>query len=872
MLQSKMIIYADFPEWDSYSDPVKSLINFFMKESSCFFKGSYSGNVLQSMSGNVRFNLHPIMQIDDDPSEFSLKESVELDIAYTNQNIPSTASDFLPDCNTTLEVKNTFLKVCKIDTENVETYTGGIAPLDSIPVILTPKVDDVVHTNPTARPKNLNTNPDNIVEVPIYTENVDFNATYQLRSSSFYIKDASTGLGADVYYKIGICPLDKKYPYKNFSDTPVTPGVSLADIKSLIQNDELYLNIDDTYIEGLFYKLLQCTLATEKDSFNSGKYGFVSSIIVPIVNDSNQIIGVGYIKLFNQDGTEYNTDIKDKTIKIYCRPDEEEDPEFVKMGDQYGLHLTITDQMLDGGYIQTQYTPGITDEFVEPLMILAIQDNTVVTLGSTQRTYQKSLDNVTWEDFTASITLNNTDKIYIRAKENQNLPPVKIGISGKAELYNNINSLLSPDFTNIFDLTPYGSSCFSQHFFNNSSITKAPLLPATTLTNRCYYRMFYGCTSLIESPELPSETLVDSCYYEMFRGCISLIKVPKKLTCVTASTSSCGYMFYGCTSLVDAPKLDFGSLYDSCCVSMFQNCALLKNIPDIDFSEVVPLSDLTASSGPFVNMFRGCTSLVNAPRLSPVDLLNNACENMYYGCVSLKNIPSLKSKRIGYHTYASMFEGCTSLENAPSIEAEEFLDSVSYSYEPCFKMFKGCTALVNAPELPSVSISRDCYAYMFAECVSLVNAPELPATNLKSACYTNMFDGCTSLVNGPSILPATTLADNCYYYMFNGCTALENAPELPATTLAYQCYYNMFGSCSSLIKAPDLPATTLENSCYVYMFAGCSSLNYLKVFAVTIPSSSTTSMLNVVSSSGDIYCTESWNLIPSGWVRHTITP
>lgn len=35
--------------------------------------------------------------------------------------------------------------------------------------------------------------------------------------------------------------------------------------------------------------------------------------------------------------------------------------------------------------------------------------------------------------------------------------------------------------------------------------------------------MFYDCSSLTEAPALPATTLADSCYYEMFKGCSSLI-------------------------------------------------------------------------------------------------------------------------------------------------------------------------------------------------------------------------------------------------------------------------------------------------------------------------------------------------------------
>ena len=297
------------------------------------------------------------MQIGNDLSLFSTPESVELDIAYTNSSYPSTATDFLPDCNTTLVEKTACLKVCKITSSSVSTHIIGIEPLDSISVVLTPKIGNTINTNPAGIPKNLKQATDNIVEIPIQTQDVEFDSDYQLRTSSFHIKDNSN-LSADVFYKIGICPLDGKYSYSDFTASPATPGVSLGGIQELLTEDELLLNKDTTYVHGLYYKLLKGTLATEKDSYNSGNYGFVSSLIIPLVNTDNQIIGFGYIKLYNQDGTEFTTNLRDKNIIICCRPSENADPEEVWMTAQAGLHLTITDQDLDSGYIHTEYTPS----------------------------------------------------------------------------------------------------------------------------------------------------------------------------------------------------------------------------------------------------------------------------------------------------------------------------------------------------------------------------------------------------------------------------------------------------------------------------------------------------------------------------------
>ena len=68
-----------------------------------------------------------------------------------------------------------------------------------------------------------------------------------------------------------------------------------------------------------------------------------------------------------------------------------------------------------------------------------------------------------------------------------------------------------------------------------SSLTTAPELPATTLTDYCYQEMFSGCSSLTTAPELPAKTLVNYCYYNMFKGCTKLNYIKMLATNVNAS-------------------------------------------------------------------------------------------------------------------------------------------------------------------------------------------------------------------------------------------------------------------------------------------------------------------------------------------------
>ena len=171
--------------------------------------------------------------------------------------------------------------------------------------------------------------------------------------------------------------------------------------------------------------------------------------------------------------------------------------------------------------------------------------------------------------------------------------------------------------------------------------------------------------------------------------------------------------------------------------------------------------------------------------------------------------------------FRQLFKECTSLIQAPELPSTEI-------YLACYyQMFQGCTSLIQAPKLPAMEIGdtesvigySGCYEDMFKGCTSLTQAPDLPATRLSFSCYSNMFNGCTGLTQAPA-LPATKLATGCYEAMFRRCTSLTQAPELPATTLAEYCYNGMFRACKKLnyvkcfatnITATDCVAYWLEN-------------------------------------------------------------
>ena len=108
-------------------------------------------------------------------------------------------------------------------------------------------------------------------------------------------------------------------------------------------------------------------------------------------------------------------------------------------------------------------------------------------------------------------------------------------MTGSIKANGNIQFLLENSGTK----TDVPEWCYSYMFGGCTSLTQAPELPATTLTNKCYFHMFEGCISLTQAPDLPATTLADYCYDNMFYGCTSLTQAPELPA--TTLASGCYY-------------------------------------------------------------------------------------------------------------------------------------------------------------------------------------------------------------------------------------------------------------------------------------------------------------------------------------------
>ena len=169
----------------------------------------------------------------------------------------------------------------------------------------------------------------------------------------------------------------------------------------------------------------------------------------------------------------------------------------------------------------------------------------------------------TWADYTSTVYLSAGDKVSFRGQKtsyaNTGGNTSLITVTNDVYVYGDIMSLICdenwvqqssvgenafkqafkgctsinihPDKDLCLSAETLGASCYEGMFNGCTSLTKAPVLPATTTAASCYKSMFKDCSSLAAAPVLPALALVTYCYYEMFRNCSSL----RSVTCMASS-------------------------------------------------------------------------------------------------------------------------------------------------------------------------------------------------------------------------------------------------------------------------------------------------------------------------------------------------
>ena len=542
-------------------------------------------------------------------------------------------------------------------------------------------------------------------------------------------------------------------------------------------------------------------------------------------------------------------------------------------------------------FIVPERAPTV-DDITKPLTFRATQDGSTVTLkknGSSTDTFLVSWNGgKNWDDYPIGtvITLNTGDEVSFLTSADRTMQYPNayfyFEMTGKIEAWHNVMSMLRINDFAVQEISiPYA---FHNLFKGCTSLTKAPALPATILTQQCYRDMFNGCTSLVKAPELPATELTTYCYAGMFNGCTSLVNAPV-LPAATLADLCYFWMFSNCTSLVKAPELRATTLASDCYTSMFYGCSSLNEVhcymPSTISEEDIPTYTGDGSNASLVQWLEGVSSTgtfytnVDADwpsgtsgiptgwnRVPAVDDLTKpltfkATQDGSTVTLTKNGSPTgdFQTSTDGGNTWEDYtFDSAITLNTGDEVSFRTSADRTSEQTSQDYFRFQMTGKIEARHNVMSMYRTNDFATYesvvnyafrsMFFNCTSLTKAPALPATTLADSCYNSMFFGCTSLKKAP-VLPATTLAGNCYLNMFRSCASLTKAPVLPATTLDGNCYSGMFNGCTSLTKVPVLPATTLATSCYNGMFFGCTSLTKApELPATTLAGSCYSSMFN----------------------------
>ena len=551
----------------------------------------------------------------------------------------------------------------------------------------------------------------------------------------------------------------------------------------------------------------------------------------------------------------------------------------------------------------------LVDDIKKPLTFRATQDGSTVTLArkySTPGAFQKSRDGGnTWTDYTfgSKITLNTGDEVSFRAKADRTSGQEDqyyfyFEMTGKIEAWHNVMSLYrTNDFATYNTVLRYA---FYWLFKDCTSLTKAPVLPATTLTYYCYSGMFWGCTSLTKAPVLPATTLDNYCYRNMFWDCASLTEAPE-LPATTLVEGCYLGMFRGCTSLTKTPELLATTLTLHCYNTMFYNCSNLNEV-HCKIPSSYSSSDISSYANSWLEGVASTgTFYTNADAnwSSGASGIPTGWTRVNEGAPTVDDLTkplTFRATQDGSTVKLTKEKLNTSVEFYVSFQTSRDGGNtwVNYTLDSAIRLNTGDevsfrTLYDRTGPNDLQSASKYTRFWMTGKIEAWHNVMSLYRTNdfatyesVSSHCFYELFASCTSLTKAPA-LPATRLNDSCYSTMFAGCTSLKEAPELPATTLAQYCYHNMFNGCTSLTKSPALPATTLADRCYWEMFYGCSSLNEVRCqmpssySAEDIPKYTGSGVYDAwlynVSSTGTFYTNADANWpsgaggIPTGWTR-----
>ena len=510
---------------------------------------------------------------------------------------------------------------------------------------------------------------------------------------------------------------------------------------------------------------------------------------------------------------------------------------------------------------------------------------------------------------------------------------VNFGMTGSFEAYGNIHSMLVSNFENITSLADYPYA-FYNLFKNCTSLKKAPVLPATTLSEGCYRGLFDGA-GIVYPPKLPATTLANSCYRSLFANSASLTQCAD-LPATTLVQDCYRFLYYNAPLIAEA-KIAANTTASDALSDWLYGSASVGNIycdPTLGYPEggsgipkgwerwVYGATDTGTTTTMYHNgvaetimvgtsAYGVCYSVQGWVGFKALDQMHKA--GFTFGAQTAVTMYNYDEQITAYSCAANVDDGFTETMYDTG-SGKGYLDISSQNDDGFYfesTPWTGLTLTATADN-SSVSLTKigsstsnlrstfevnmghgwNAYAYRTG-----INLNDGESCKFRCSYY----DSTTNYQRRPQFVMTGTIeaSGNCYSmlsksfesitdlnndgngfylgHLFDGCTPLTKAPELPATTLTRECYYALFKN-TGLTKAPLLPATdALIEGCYAEMFSGSGSLKEVRIAATTLASNALTNWLSNVAATGDFYCdpnativADSPSGIPQNWVRRNI--
>lgn len=220
--------------------------------------------------------------------------------------------------------------------------------------------------------------------------------------------------------------------------------------------------------------------------------------------------------------------------------------------------------------------------------------------------------------------------------------------------YANFEEALYFDTSNVTDM--------DSMFTHNSGLTVVPLYITSNVTNMAY--MFQWCTNLESVPQFDTSSVTKMTY--MFGRCTNLKSVPQF---DTSNVTDMSFMFAYCENLITAPQLNTTKVTNF--KEMFNSCKKLTTAPKLDTSAVTDIRYLG-------DMFRDCVNLTTAPTYDVSNIEPDSIYNyidMFRGCTSLVDFGGY----IGLKESVS-FQYNTSLSRESMLNVFNLAETVSGKY------------------------------------------------------------------------------------------------------------------------------------------------------------------------------------------------